>query len=71
MGQREVLDTLANKGWRTKTQIAEELCDFQVAGINECLRRLVKGGFVERKKCPEFKHGYLYRIKEDEDDENE
>lgn len=69
MGQKEVLDYLEKKGWKTKSQIAEELSDFQVAGISESLRRLVRGGFVEFKIHPKLKHGYLYRIKKFEDDE--
>ncbi len=71
MGQKEVLDVLLGQGWRTKTQIADELKDFQVAGINESLKRLVKGKFVEVKKCPELKHGYLYKMIEFEDNEND
>lgn len=70
MGQTEVLEALAKKGWLTKSQIAEYLNDCNLASINQSLRRLIKGGFVEFKKCEYLKHGYLYRIKDEPESEN-
>jgi len=70
MGQREILECLENKSWKTKTEIICILKDFNLyfSGVNNSLKRLVDGGFLETKDCPELKHGFLYRIKVEEDD---
>ena len=69
MGQREVLEALEDEGWKTKSEIADILVDFNIAGINTCLKRLIRGNFVEAKKAPGLRHGYLYRIKKDDEDD--
>lgn len=71
MGQEEVEEVCMEDNWLTKSQIAIQLPDFSIASINESLKRLCKQGVIKRKPCPSLKHGFLYKIKTDEDDEDE
>lgn len=62
MGQNEVLDVLAKKGWVSSATIANELKDLNISSLGDSLRRLVRGNFIIAKKSKKFKHGYLYHI---------
>lgn len=62
MGQQEVLELLAKKGWVSSAVIAKKLKNLNISSLGDSLRRLVKGNFIIAKKCHKFKHGYLYHI---------
>jgi predicted transcriptional regulator len=71
MGQEEILKLLARRGWISSSDIAEELKGLNISSLGDSLRRLIKGKFIISKKCPDFKHGYLYHINDgDIDDKN-
>ena len=69
------------RGWKTKKEIADDIPELSDSGISMSLKRLVNGGIIERKRCDDMKHGYLYRLKpnvgvkieveDDEDDEED
>ena len=71
MGQREIIGALEDKGWMTKTEIAEQLQDYNIAGINHCLLRLIKGNFILVKKDKRFRHAFLYKINNGDEKEEE
>ena len=62
MGQQDCLDILKGNGWMSTNQIMA-CVDIHQSSINESLKRLYKGGFVDRKKDKNTKHGYLYKLK--------
>ena len=64
MSQREVLDELeCCDGWQTADDIHRKVGIINRCSVNESLKRLIKGGFIERKRHPTLKNGYLYRVK--------
>jgi len=61
MGQKEVLEALQDKNWRSQKEINEMLKQLSVSSINTSLRRLTKYGFIIKKHDKEKKYGYLYK----------
>lgn len=62
MAQREVLNCLKGKGWIDSDEIHRLLPFISKQSINESLRRLAKGKYVDCKKDKESRHGFLYRV---------
>ena len=67
MSQREILKALEdNSDWTTTTELVELIPFLSRESINESLRRLIKGKYIEYKKCTELTHGYKYKAKIDD-----
>jgi len=64
MGQKECLDCLEDRdGWFTVQEI-QGILDIHSCSVNDSLKRLHKGGFIEQKDDPSKPRGYLYKKKE-------
>jgi len=66
LGQVEVLEVLVNSGkWMTSSEIYEKVKDkMGRCSVTNCLDRLSFHQEIERKKAPELKFGYVYKVKE-------
>jgi hypothetical protein len=68
VGQGDVLDCLKDNCWKSRKELESLLPNINAQGINESLRRLAHGGFIEIKKDTTKRYGYLYRLKEFKED---
>jgi len=69
LGQDDVIKAFKSlkvkddKVWFTNTEIFEHVNCLSRDSITQSLRRLVKHNELECKKCEDYNHGFVYRLK--------
>lgn len=64
MGQADVLDILqsSENDWSTSKEISRKV-DSSKGSVLLALKKLIQQGFVEKRRKPDERYGFQYRVK--------